>query len=144
MAQQILLPSSACGINAAGDVRRGDATHEIVSEVAYRRLAIVNVAFVGRPAAGNGNWVAAAAFRGLRHDRPPAHGLLSQVPGSDSGWQRLCADAMRSAEPISRLISDIRICGEAARGLEPVARAFAEDLEREGEVGATLGIDLHG
>ncbi len=39
------------------DSRQDDATHEIAPDLAYRRLAIVNVVFVGRPGAGDREWV---------------------------------------------------------------------------------------
>lgn len=36
---------------------KGDGTHQICSDLAYRRLAIVNVVFFGRPDAGDRGWV---------------------------------------------------------------------------------------
>ena len=39
------------------DSRQDDATHEIAPDLAYRRLAIVNVVFVGRPGASDREWV---------------------------------------------------------------------------------------
>src|SRR3954449_13539190 len=39
------------------DNERGDGTHEIAPDLAYRRLAIVNVVFVGLPGAGDRQWV---------------------------------------------------------------------------------------
>jgi glyoxylase-like metal-dependent hydrolase (beta-lactamase superfamily II) len=53
MAQQVPVDSSA----RADDQRRDDNTHEIAADVAYRRLAIVNVVFVGVAGAGDRQWV---------------------------------------------------------------------------------------
>ena len=48
IAQQIPLDPSA-----RADSRQDDGTHEVAPDLAYRRLAIVNVVFVGRPGAGD-------------------------------------------------------------------------------------------
>src|SRR5205814_1419270 len=39
------------------DRDNGDSTHEIADNIAYKRLAIVNVVFVGQPGAGDREWV---------------------------------------------------------------------------------------
>ncbi len=53
MAQQIPLDSDAVAGHAADHGR----TTEIATDVAYRRLLMVNVIFIGRPGAGDRNWV---------------------------------------------------------------------------------------
>src|SRR3954451_3988063 len=58
---QISLPSSADAEHPQSDVDRNDNTRQIVLDVAYRQLAIVNVVFVGFETAGDGNWVLADA-----------------------------------------------------------------------------------
>jgi glyoxylase-like metal-dependent hydrolase (beta-lactamase superfamily II) len=57
MAQQIPLPNEASALHPELDAARSDRTHEIVPDVAYRRLAIVNVVFVGPVHAGDREWV---------------------------------------------------------------------------------------
>src|SRR3954454_24094857 len=47
-------PDAALG---ADEPQRDDGTQEITGDVAYNRLAIVNVAFYGPPGAGDRNWV---------------------------------------------------------------------------------------
>jgi glyoxylase-like metal-dependent hydrolase (beta-lactamase superfamily II) len=54
---QIPLSSSAEAEQAGFDLDRNDDTRQIVADVAYRQLAIVNVIFVGFEQAGDGNWV---------------------------------------------------------------------------------------
>src|SRR4051812_50032700 len=54
---QISLPSSADAEHPQSDLDRNDNTRQIVTDVAYRQLAIVNVIFVGFENAGDGNWV---------------------------------------------------------------------------------------
>jgi glyoxylase-like metal-dependent hydrolase (beta-lactamase superfamily II) len=51
MTQQVALGSSSRADNDE------DAVHEIAPDLAYRRLAIVNVVFYGQPKAGDRNWV---------------------------------------------------------------------------------------
>ena len=53
MTQQIPLDASA----RAAERETADGTHEIAPDLAYRRVVMVNVAFVGRPGAGDRNWV---------------------------------------------------------------------------------------
>lgn len=57
MTEQIPLSSEASAVDPALDAARNDHTHEVAPDLAYRRLGIVNVAFVGRPGAGDRNWV---------------------------------------------------------------------------------------
>lgn len=57
MAQQIPLDPSARADDPAADAARGDHVHEVAPDLAYRRLGIVNVVFVGRPGAGDRGWV---------------------------------------------------------------------------------------
>src|SRR3954471_9287017 len=54
---QISLPSAADAERPSFDLDRNDDTRQIVADVAYRQLAIVNVIFVGCENAGDGNWV---------------------------------------------------------------------------------------
>lgn len=53
MIEQIPLDSSAIAAVAKTD----DSTHEVAPDLAYKRLAIVNVAFVGQPGAADRQWV---------------------------------------------------------------------------------------
>ncbi|MBC9205925.1 MBL fold metallo-hydrolase [Roseomonas aerophila] len=57
MAEQIPLSPDASAIFAALDDNRDDLTHEISPGLAYRRLALVNVVFVGLPGGGDRGWV---------------------------------------------------------------------------------------
>lgn len=57
MARQIPLPTEAEAIDDVADAARADHTHEVAPGVAYRRLGIVNVVFVGRPGAGDRGWI---------------------------------------------------------------------------------------
>lgn len=41
------------------DAARNDHTHEIAPDIAYRRLGIVNVVYIGPPGAGDRRWVLA-------------------------------------------------------------------------------------
>ncbi|CCD84178.1 conserved hypothetical protein; putative Metallo-hydrolase/oxidoreductase (Beta-lactamase domain-containing protein) [Bradyrhizobium sp. ORS 285] len=54
---QIPLPASALAENHEADAARDDGVREIAPDVAYRQLAIVNVAFYGEAGAGDGGWV---------------------------------------------------------------------------------------
>ena len=58
---QIPLSSAAEAEHPEFDSERNDNTRQIVADVAYRQLAIVNVIFVGFEGAGDGNWVLADA-----------------------------------------------------------------------------------
>ncbi len=53
MAGQMPLDSAAI----AGATRSDDSTHEITTDVAYKRLAIVSVVFFGHPGAPDREWV---------------------------------------------------------------------------------------
>ncbi len=57
MEQQIPLDASARADDPQADDARDDGTHEVTSDVAYKRLAIVNVAFYGTRGAGDRQWV---------------------------------------------------------------------------------------
>jgi glyoxylase-like metal-dependent hydrolase (beta-lactamase superfamily II) len=79
------------------DKIRDDGTHEVVPDVAYQRLALVNVVFFGYPGAGDRNWVlidagltgtagmirGAASSRFGEHARPSAivltHGHFDHI-----------------------------------------------------------------
>jgi glyoxylase-like metal-dependent hydrolase (beta-lactamase superfamily II) len=54
---QIRLPDSARADDAALDLERSDGTIQVSPDIAYRRLAIVNVVFVGPQAADDREWV---------------------------------------------------------------------------------------
>jgi glyoxylase-like metal-dependent hydrolase (beta-lactamase superfamily II) len=86
MARQIPLDESLRADDPERDKARDDGTSEIRPDLAYRRLAIVNVIFYGRPGAGDRGWVlidagllgtmrlitSAAAERFGDHARPAA------------------------------------------------------------------------
>lgn len=55
--QQIPLDEAARAFDPAIDAARDDHTHEVAPDLAYRRLALVNVIFYGVPGAGDRNWV---------------------------------------------------------------------------------------
>ena len=57
MAQQIPIDASALVELAAADAPEAAGVNAVLPDLAYRRLAIVNVVFVGRPDAGDRNWV---------------------------------------------------------------------------------------
>jgi glyoxylase-like metal-dependent hydrolase (beta-lactamase superfamily II) len=57
MSGQIPLDPSLRADDPVLDEARDDATHEVAPDLAYRRLAIVNVVFVGPPGAGDRGWV---------------------------------------------------------------------------------------
>lgn len=57
MAQQIPLSTSSLAVDFGRDYERDDGTHEVAPDVAYRRLAIVNVMFIGDREAGDRGWV---------------------------------------------------------------------------------------
>ena len=57
MDRQIPLDPTARADDPARDEARDDGTHEVAPDLAYKRLAIVNVAFVGLPDAGDRGWV---------------------------------------------------------------------------------------
>src|SRR5678816_1107655 len=53
--QVVLIDEPA--FDAKQDRERHDGTHEVAPDIAYKRLAIVNVVFYGYPDAGDGGWV---------------------------------------------------------------------------------------
>jgi len=57
MAEQVPLNEDARADDPRWDQELDDGTREVAPDVAYRRLAIVNVAFVGPPRAGDRGWV---------------------------------------------------------------------------------------
>jgi glyoxylase-like metal-dependent hydrolase (beta-lactamase superfamily II) len=57
MTEQVPLSSDASALQPALDAARDDKTHELLPDLAYRRLGIVNVVFVGSSKAGNRSWV---------------------------------------------------------------------------------------
>lgn len=57
MTQQIPVDPKARADDPAADAHRDDGTHEVAPDLAYRRLVLVNVVFVGRPGAGDRGWV---------------------------------------------------------------------------------------
>lgn len=56
MAGQAPLDPHATADRREADAARDDATHEVCSDLAYKRLAIVNVVFFGVPGAGDREW----------------------------------------------------------------------------------------
>ncbi len=81
MTQQVPLPPEAIAFSPEDDAARNDTTHEIAADVAYRRLGIVNVAFIGTPGAG-GDWVLVDA--GVAGTRP----LITQAAAERFGEGR--------------------------------------------------------
>jgi glyoxylase-like metal-dependent hydrolase (beta-lactamase superfamily II) len=57
MALQIPLDSELRADDPKWDDIRDDGTHEVAPDLAYQRLGIVNVAYVGKPDAGDRGWV---------------------------------------------------------------------------------------
>jgi glyoxylase-like metal-dependent hydrolase (beta-lactamase superfamily II) len=57
MSEQIPLDSSSLADNPNADAKRDDHTREVLSDLAYKRLGIVNVAFYGKANAGPEAWV---------------------------------------------------------------------------------------
>jgi glyoxylase-like metal-dependent hydrolase (beta-lactamase superfamily II) len=57
MSEQIPLTEDSRADNPEIDRDNDDSTHEIADDLAYKRLAIVNVVFVGRSNAGDREWV---------------------------------------------------------------------------------------
>ncbi len=57
MEQQIPISPDARADDPQADDARDDGTHEVAPDLAYKRLAIVNVAFYGLPGAGDRQWV---------------------------------------------------------------------------------------
>ena len=57
MSEQIPLTGQSRADDPEIDRDNDDSTHEIADDLAYKRLAIVNVVFVGLPGAGDREWV---------------------------------------------------------------------------------------
>ncbi|WP_210528303.1 MBL fold metallo-hydrolase [Rubellimicrobium arenae] len=57
MAEQIPVPDEAVATHPVLDAARADKTREVTPDVAYRRLGMVNVVFVGPPGAPDRGWV---------------------------------------------------------------------------------------
>src|SRR5438105_3294810 len=57
MGRQITLSPEAVIVDVSADSERGDGAHEVTRTLAYRRLAMVNVAFIGAKEAGDRHWV---------------------------------------------------------------------------------------
>jgi glyoxylase-like metal-dependent hydrolase (beta-lactamase superfamily II) len=57
MTDQVPVSDEAVAIDEALDAARGDGTHELAPDLAWKRLAIVNVAFFGPAGAGDRSWV---------------------------------------------------------------------------------------
>src|SRR5688572_7521281 len=55
--QQIPVDASARADDPRKDDVREDGTHEIAADLAYKRLAMVNVIYYGTPQAGDPHWV---------------------------------------------------------------------------------------
>ncbi|TWA80235.1 glyoxylase-like metal-dependent hydrolase (beta-lactamase superfamily II) [Azospirillum brasilense] len=86
MARQIPLDSAGRADDPERDRARDDGTHEIAPDLAYRRLAIVNVVFVGAPGSG---------------DRPN-----SDRPGNDRQWVLIDAGVMGTAGLIAKAAAE--------------------------------------
>ncbi|MGQ9371071.1 MBL fold metallo-hydrolase [Azospirillum sp. ST 5-10] len=118
MAKQIPLSPESSAVTPEIDAAHHDHTHEIAPDLAYRRLGIVNVVFLGRPGAGDRGWVlidagipgtrsfieSAAAERFGRGARPAAivmtHGHFDHVGALEdlaAAW-----DAPVYAHPLER------------------------------------------
>lgn len=57
MTETIEIERTAIADIPESDQQRDDNTHEVLPDLAYKRLGIVNIAFFGRRCAGDGNWV---------------------------------------------------------------------------------------
>ncbi len=57
MEQQVPLNPDARADNPQDDEARHDGVHEVTPDVAYKRLAMVNIAYYGLPNAGDQQWV---------------------------------------------------------------------------------------
>jgi glyoxylase-like metal-dependent hydrolase (beta-lactamase superfamily II) len=86
MAAQIPLSSDASALEPALDAARNDRTHEVLPDVAYRRLGIVNVVCCGPAGAGDRGWVlidaGMPATKGLIKDAAAARFGASSRPAA--------------------------------------------------------------
>ncbi len=57
MAEQIPLDENARATDVRTNAEQDDNTQEIAPDIAYKRLAVVNVVYVGAPGAGDRKWV---------------------------------------------------------------------------------------
>ncbi|MBV9009090.1 MAG: MBL fold metallo-hydrolase [Verrucomicrobia bacterium] len=57
MAEQIPLDEKARAADLRAELEQDDSTEEIAPDIAYKRLAIVNVVYFGEPGAGDREWV---------------------------------------------------------------------------------------
>lgn len=57
MAEQIPLDKDARAEDVRPESDQNDNTHEIATDIAYKRLAVVNLMFLGNPGAGDRSWV---------------------------------------------------------------------------------------
>ena len=57
MSEQIPLSEQSRADDPEIDRQNDDSTHEVAEDLAYKRLAMVHVGFVGRPGAGDREWV---------------------------------------------------------------------------------------
>ncbi len=76
---QVTLDASARADDPQQDSARHDDTHEVAPDLAYQRLAIVNVAFYGLPGAGDRQWVL------IDTGIPGMAGQISKVAGERFG-----------------------------------------------------------
>jgi glyoxylase-like metal-dependent hydrolase (beta-lactamase superfamily II) len=64
------------------NAQRDDHTHTVADDIAYQRLGIVNVAYVGKPGAGTDHWVLVDA--GLPGTAPIIRGAVAARFGAES------------------------------------------------------------
>lgn len=57
MDPQIPLSSRVLAVDSNSDAQRDDGTHEVAPASPYRRLAFVNVVFLGKRGAADGRWL---------------------------------------------------------------------------------------
>ena len=82
MAQQIPVDPAALVEQAEADAPTTSGIHEVLPDLAYRRLAMVNVVFVGHPQAGDRGWVLVDA--GI----PATKGLIKRAAAARFGEAR--------------------------------------------------------
>ena len=118
MAQQIPIDPQARADDPSADAQRDDGTHAIAPDLAYRRLVLVNVVFVGEPGAGDRGWVLVDAG----------------IPGSASAIREAAASRFgEGARPAAIVLTHghfdhVGVLADLARDLDvPV---FAHRLER--------------
>ena len=82
MTSQVPVPESAVADETPPDLAAGPV-HEVLPDVAYRTLGIVNVAFLGRPGCGAGGWVLVDA--GLPTSAGAIREAAAERFGTDAG-----------------------------------------------------------